>query len=43
MPKVISSGGYIRLFADDYLIYREISSLDDQTVLQHDLVAKVGW
>ena len=42
MPNVISSGTYICLFADDCLIYRNIS-LDDQVILQHDLVALQGW
>ena len=43
MPNVISSGIYIRLFADDCLIYRDISSLDDQAILQRDLVSLQGW
>ena len=43
MPNVISSGTYIHLFADDCLIYRDISSLDDQVILQRDLVALQGW
>ena len=43
MPNVISSDTYIRLFADDCLIYRDISSLDDQVILQRDLVALQGW
>ena len=43
MPNVISSGTYIRLFADDCLIFRDISSLDDQVILQCDLVAHQGW
>ena len=43
MPNVILSGTYIRLFADDCLIYRDISSLDDQVILQRDRVALQGW
>ena len=31
------------LFADHCLIYREIPSLDDQTISQRDLVALQGW
>ena len=42
MPNVISSGTYIRFFADDCLLYRDISSLDDQVILQRDLVALQG-
>ena len=42
MTTVISNGTYIRLFADNCLIYRNISYLDDQVILQRDLVALQG-
>ena len=37
MPNVISEGTFIRLFADDCLVYRRIHSLQDQLTLQEDL------
>ena len=43
MPKVISNGTFMRLFADDCLIYREINSPDDQLILQRDLTALQDW
>ena len=43
MPNVISSATYIRLFADDCLIYRDICSFDDQVILESDIMALQGW
>ena len=37
MPNVISEGTFVRLFADDCLVYRRIHSLQDQLTLQEDL------
>ena len=33
----------VRLFADDCLLYREIKSKEDQTILQNDLDVLVQW
>ena len=41
LPGLVSSN--IRLFADDCLLYRTISSVDDQVALQRDLDALEGW
>ena len=41
MPESVSS--QCRLFADDSIIYREISTVNDCTILQHDLDALEKW
>ena len=38
MPNVISEGTFIRLFADDCLVYRHIRNADDQVILQRETV-----
>ena len=43
MPDVLSEGTKLRLFADDSLIYREIHSPTDQSILQHDLTSLEQW
>ena len=43
MPKEVSEGTSIRLFADDCLIYRKIQSLEDQQILQKDLINLQVW
>ena len=43
MPDVLSEGTKLRLFADDSLVYREITCLDDQTILQKDLISLEQW
>ena len=41
LPDCVSSR--VRLFADDCLVYREISSRDDQLTLQRDLKCLEDW
>ena len=43
MTSQVSSGTFIRLFADDCLVYREINSTQDQVVLQQDLLRLQAW
>ena len=43
MTSQVSSGTCICLFADDYLVYREINSTQDQVVLQQDLLRLQAW
>ena len=48
MPGVVSPGTFIRLFADDCLVYREIKKdsnghSDDQHILQMDLENLQKW
>ena len=43
MPSQVSTGTYIRLFADDCLVYREIHTIQDQEILQHDLLQLQKW
>ena len=43
LPSVLSPSTSCRLFADDCLIYRSISSLSDQSALQEDLEALHDW
>ena len=43
IPNVISPGTYIRLFADDCLVYRVIKSPEDQRILQNDLDSLQAW
>ena len=38
-----STGTHLRLFADDSLLYREIRSIQDGTILQEDLQTLVEW
>ena len=38
-----SAGTHLRLFADDSLLYREIRSIQDGTILQEDLQTLVEW
>ena len=42
MPSQVSTGTYIRLFADDCLVYRE-NTIQDQEILQHDLLQIQKW
>ena len=43
MPSVVSKGTFIRLFADDCLVYRYIHSPEDQNILQSDLNKLQQW
>ena len=43
LPSVVSPGTTTRLFADDCLVYREITTGEDQVTLQRDLSALVTW
>ena len=43
MPKVVTEGTKIRLFADDCLAYKEIKTPDDQQTLQKDLTSLQLW
>ena len=43
MTSQVSSGTFIRLFADDCLVYRKINSTQDQVVLQQDLLCLQAW
>ena len=43
MPKVLTEGTKLRLFADDSLVYREITCPDDQIILQKDLLSLEHW
>ena len=43
MPRNISEGTHIPLFADDCLVYRPIHDAGDQAVLQHDLDRLHRW
>ena len=38
-----SAGTHLRRFADDSLLYREIGSIQDGTILQEDLQTLVEW
>ena len=38
LPNVVSVGITVCPYADDCLVYREIKSVEDQEVLQHDLI-----
>ena len=43
MPEVVSEGTFIRLFADDCLVYRLIHTTADQIILQNDLNKLQQW
>ena len=43
LPNLVSEGTFIRLFADDCLVYRLIRSPDDQRILQEDLHRLHNW
>ena len=43
MPEVVSDGTFVRLFADDCLVYRPIHSDQGQITLQRDLTALQYW
>ena len=43
MPKHVSKGTTVRLFADDCLVYRPIHSMEDQVILQRDLHNLQEW
>ena len=43
MPKCISLGSLIRLFADDCILYRKIRTIQDQLILQKDLDKLKEW
>ena len=43
MPSVIDPGTTMRLFADDALIYRVITTIQDQVTLQQDLDRLQRW
>ena len=43
MPEVVSKGTFIRLFADDCLVYRLVYSRKDQEILQQDLNNLQAW
>ena len=43
MPSQVSTGTYIRLFADDCLVYREIHTIQQQEILQHELLQLQKW
>ena len=43
MPSQVSKGTCIRLFADDWLVYRQIQNERDQTILQQDLDYLHNW
>ena len=43
MPEAVSKGTFIRLFADDCLVYRLITSPKDQAILQKDLFSLQQW
>ena len=43
MPGVVSTGTFVRLFADDCLVYRQIQSVEDQNILQRDLLSLQLW
>lgn len=41
LPDTIASS--IRLFADDLIMYREVTSVDDTVLLQNDLTKMENW
>jgi hypothetical protein len=43
LPSVLDPSTSCRLFADDCLIYRSITSFSDQVILQRDLEALYSW
>ena len=43
MPRRISPGTKLRLFADDSLLYRTINSVNDTKILQDDLNNLQNW
>ena len=43
MPDVVSDWTFVRLFADDCLVYRPIESDQDQITLQRDLTTLKYW
>ena len=43
LPSVLDPGTACRLFADDCLIYRSISSLHEKAILQKDLESLYSW
>ena len=43
LPSKVSPGTTVRLFADDCLVYRDITSEEDQLTLQKDLAALQDW
>ena len=43
MTSQVSPATFIRLFADDCFVYREINSTQDQVVLQQDLLRLQAW
>ena len=43
LPSNVSPGTTVRLFADDCLVYRDITSEEDQLTLQKDLAALQDW
>jgi len=43
LPTHVSSDTRVRLFADDCLIYRHITSPEDQNILQQDLISLELW
>ena len=43
LPQQVSPGTRVRLFADDCLVYRNVSTVEDQLCLQRDLTALDNW
>lgn len=43
LPRQVSPGTVICLFADDCLVYREVRSPEDQLILQRDMEALHQW
>ena len=43
ITQVVSDGTFVRLFADDCLVYRCVASHGDQVILQRDLDAMQAW